>query len=148
VSDLESAVREIDVGGSRDPNTTTTGDDARNDADVAVDEATESHRAAEGAETSSSLTSRDGLKNALLRTSPDTPLSRVESPWNPEEGGVTRIYRGLQKMLDFAGTPAIVDLVVGTIEAMQTFEPDGGEEPDADGDDVVAGVDEDDPVIA
>jgi len=126
--DLQSAVREIDVGGARDEDTTTSGEDARADADAAVDEATESHRAAEGAETSDSLASADGLQKALLRTSPETPLSRVESPWNPEEGGKARIYRALQKMFDFDGMPAAADFVIGFMEWAKNFEPEGGDD--------------------
>jgi hypothetical protein len=92
----------------------------------AVDEATESHQAAEGTSTASSLNSRDGLKNALLRTEPNRSLDQVESPYDPGRGGETRIYRGLQKMLDFEGMPAILDIVVGLLEFAQNFEVDGG----------------------
>lgn len=133
--DPASAVQSIDVGSARDESDPTTGEEKRDTATDAVDEATEDHRAAEGAESSPSLSSTKGMKNALLRTSPNTPLSRVESPWNPEEGGITRLYRGLQKALDFDGNPAIVDLVVGAVEAFHNFEPaGGGENPDADPD--------------
>jgi len=126
--DLTAAIQEIDVGASSDPNETTTGDDVRDQADDAVDAATESHQAAEGVETASGGVSTDGLKQALLSTGPETPLSQVESPWDPEQGGVTRIYRGLQKALDFDGTPAVVDLAIGAVEAFQNFEPAGAEQ--------------------
>lgn len=97
-------------------------------ADGAVDEATESHQAAEGVDATPSITSTKGFKQAILRTSPSRPLHEVESPWDPDRGGITRIYRGLQKMLDFEGTPAIVDLVVGAAEWAHRFEPEGGED--------------------
>lgn len=127
--DPSSAVASVDLGGSsRDQGSTVDGADARDQADDAVDAATESHRAAEGAESSSSLSSRNGLKNALLRTSPDTPLEQVESPWDPERGGMNRVYRGLQKMLDFEGMPAVVDIVVGLGEFVVRFEPEGGDQ--------------------
>jgi hypothetical protein len=101
--------------------------DQEPDASDAVDEATESHQAAEGTSTSPNLDSRDGLTNALLRTEPNKSLDQVESPYDPERGGETRIYRGLQKMLDFEGMPAILDIVVGLLEFIQNFEVDGGD---------------------
>lgn len=123
--------------------TAVSSEERRETADAAVDQVTESHQAAEGTSVTPSLSSRDGLKDALLRTSPEIPLERVESPWNPEEGGITRIYRGLQKLLDFEGTPAVVDLVVGAAEFVVAFEPAGGEsegqdqEPEPTGDETV-----------
>lgn len=81
-----------------------------------VEDATASHEAAEGAESSGRFGSRGALQDALLATDPNQPLETVDSPWNPEKGGVTRIYRGISKMLDFEGTPAIVDVVIGLAE--------------------------------
>lgn len=108
--------------------TSSTPDERREAADDAVDETTESHQAAEGTETTPSISSRAGLKDALLRSEPNRPLHKVESPWNPEQGGITRIYRGLQKALEFSGAPAIVDIVVGAAEFVTAFEPAGAEE--------------------
>ena len=118
--------------------------DEQDAGDEAVDEATSDHQDAEGVETTRSLGSRDGLKNALLRTGPDKPLDKVNSPWDPEAGGITRIYRGMQKMLDFDGTPAVVDVVVGTAEFVQAFEPEGGDEAvdEQEASDEVVDVDE------
>jgi hypothetical protein len=102
-----------------------------------VEDATEDHAAAEGAEASSeTLGSRSRLQDMLLSTEPNQPLRAVDSPWNPEEGGITRVYRGLQKALGFDGMPAVVDVVVGAAEFVHKFEPEGGEsadEPDQDG---------------
>lgn len=123
--DPASAVRAIDVSS---PSGDHDGEQRRADAADAVQEATADHQAAEGAEASASLSSRDGLQNALLRTQPHTPLEQVESPWDPERGGINRIYRGLQKALDFEGMPAIVDVVVGAAEFVTEFEPAGGSE--------------------
>lgn len=116
--------------------------DEQDAGDEAVDEATSDHQTAEGVETMRSLGSRDGLKNALLRTGPNKPLDKVNSPWDPEAGGITRIYRGLQKMLDFDGTPAVVDVVVGTAEFVQAFEPEGGDVDEQEASDETVDVDE------
>jgi hypothetical protein len=109
-----------------------------------VEKATEDHAAAEGAEASSeTLGSRSRLQDMLLSTEPNQPLRAVDSPWNPEEGGITRIYRGLQKALEFDGMPAVVDMVVGAAEFVHKFEPEGGEEDVQEDDDGAAfeGVD-------
>lgn len=119
------AVRRVDDGDGSG-----SAPDAR--SDPAAD-ATASHEAAEGATSTGRFGSRGALQDALLSTDPGTPLRAVDSPWNPEEGGITRVYRGLQKMLDFAGTPAIVDVVVGVAEFVHAFEPDGGSDDDSDG---------------
>ena len=111
----------------------TSGEERAEAADEAVQEATADHQAAEGAETTSSLSSRQGLRDALLQTEPSRPLERVEAPWDPERGGLTRAYRGLQKMLDWEGTPAVVDLFIGAAEWAKQFEPDGGEQDESDG---------------
>jgi hypothetical protein len=100
-------------------------------SDRAAD-ATGTHEAAEGSESSGRIGSRQGLQDALMSTEPDVPLSRVDAPWDPEAGGITRVYRGLRKMLNWSGTPAVVDVVVGAAEFVKDFEPDTGE-PDDDG---------------
>lgn len=60
----------------------------------------------------------DSLADRLLSTEPNPPLEEVESPWNPEDGGIPRIYRGIQKMgaLDGGGMPAIGDILIGCLE--------------------------------
>lgn len=98
-----------------------------------VSEATASHEAAEGAESSGRFGSRSALQDALMSSEPERPLRAIESPWNPEEGGVTRIYRGIQKMSGFDGMPAIGDIIIGAVEAFQNFEPDGGGGEEDDG---------------
>jgi hypothetical protein len=108
--------------------TATTGEEKRDAADEAVSAAVENHEAAEGAESTPSLSARNGLKDALLRTTPDVRLEDVESPWDPERGGINRVYRGLRKALDFEGTPAVVDIVIGVAEFVVAFEPEGGDE--------------------
>jgi len=59
------------------------------------------------------------LLDRLLNTQPNTPLESVESPWQPDVGGPARIYRGIQKIGDIEGMPAIADLVIGIVETMQ-----------------------------
>jgi hypothetical protein len=115
-------------------------DDGSGAGAEAVQEATEDHAAAEGAESSSSsLGSTSTIQEMLLSTEPETPLARVDSPWNPEEGGITRVYRGLRKMLGFSGMPAVVDVVIGAAEFIHEFEPDVDERDDQDdGDDQLA----------
>jgi hypothetical protein len=110
------------------PSDAVPGSEETTSATERVQEATEDHAAAEGAESSSkSLGSRSSIQEMLLSTEPNTPLASVDSPWNPDLGGVTRIYRGLQKMLGFDGMPAVVDVVVGAAEFIHEFEPDTGE---------------------
>lgn len=118
-----------------------TGRDPPSSATEGAERATEDHAAAEGTDASSSsgMGSSRSLREMLLSTEPDTPLEQVESPWDPDAGGINRIYRAFQKMLDFSGLPAVVDLVVGVAEFVTAYEPegDGGEGDDhdrADGD--------------
>ena len=59
------------------------------------------------------------LVDRLLNTEPNTPLESVESPWQPEVGGPPRIYRGIQKIGDIEGMPAIADILIGIVETMQ-----------------------------
>lgn len=60
--------------------------------------------------------------DALRSTEPDMPLSDVESPWNPEEGGASRVYRGFQKATGTDGVPAWVDLILGAAEVLSAVE--------------------------
>jgi len=58
----------------------------------------------------------ESLVKALWNTEPNTPLEKVEHPWNPEKGGLRRVFRGIQKMGDVDGLPAIADVVIGLAE--------------------------------
>lgn len=72
------------------------------------------------------------LRDRLLSTDPSTPLDEVESPWNPEAGGPARIMRGIQKMGDIKGIPAVADIAIGVLETMH--QTDGTVVPSRDGD--------------
>lgn len=61
----------------------------------------------------------DNITNRLMATEPNPDLETVENPWNPEIGGTTRIYRGIQKMSDIEGLPAIADIIIGILELTQ-----------------------------
>ena len=65
-----------------------------------------------------------GLLDKLLSTEPAPDLREVEDPWNPEQGGPTRIYRGLMKMGDLDGMPAIADIVIGILETVTELDTD------------------------
>jgi hypothetical protein len=88
------------------------------------------HADAEGAPQETSIGSSRSWREMLFSTSPEKPLGATESPWDPERGGPTRIYRAIQKMADFDGMPAIGDLVIGAVETVVAFEPDGGDDAD------------------
>lgn len=102
-----------------------------------VDEAraaTENHAAAEGAEASDDVGSTSTLREMLLSTEPNRSLDQVESPWDPERGGDTRLYRGLMKMTNVEGMPAIVDVVIGVAEIVVDLDLDdiGDDQEDSD----------------
>ena len=69
----------------------------------------------------------------LLSTHPAPELSDVENPWNPEEGGPTRIYRGVMKLGDIEGLPAVLDIVIGVVETVHN-QNDSSDDPDLDSD--------------
>lgn len=109
--------------------------DVTAESDVAGD-----HAAAEGAETPTASdmggTSRfSNFKAILLQTDPSPPLQEVEDPWNPDAGGIRRVYRGLQKMAGFAGMPAIGDVLIGAAEWFQTAQLEGRSDAGDDSDD-------------
>jgi hypothetical protein len=83
-----------------------------------VEGATATHAAAEGADPSSTsgLGSQQSLQEMLFSTEPSPPLDQVETPWDPEVGGRTRIMRAAQKALGADGLPAIVDATIGVLE--------------------------------
>lgn len=109
---------------------------ARGDDPDPVDDGsvTDDHAAAEGADPSDDIGSTSAWRDRLLSTEPNPPLSAVDSPWNPEQGGPTRIMRGIQKMGDFAGLPALADITIGALEWGQTLNLDEPGEQDDDQD--------------
>jgi hypothetical protein len=55
----------------------------------------------------------------LMNTEPSTDLGAIDSPWQPaDNGGIPRIYRGIQKMGDVEGLPAIADIIIGILEVL------------------------------
>lgn len=77
---------------------------------------TEQHAAAEGVKASDSLGSTTSLRDMLMSTTPTQSLQQTESPWNPEQGGMTRVMRGFTKMTGVDGLPAVADICIGTVE--------------------------------
>lgn len=68
-------------------------------------------------------TEKRGILDKLMNTNPATPLEQMEDPWNPKEGGTTRILRGVQKIGDIEGLPAIADILIGTLEELYLRAP-------------------------
>jgi len=99
--------------------------------------ATENHAAAEGTEASGDIGSQSTLREMLMSTDPAPKLTEVESPWDPENGGPTRIKRAVMKATGVDGMPAIADLLIG---AAETFDGMDLEDIDA-GDDQEGGAD-------
>ena len=98
---------------------------------------TENHAAAEGAEASEDMGSMSTLREMLLSTDPSPSLHEVESPWNPDLGAETRLYRGLMKMTGVDGMPAIVDVVIGMAEIVTSLDLDVDDDQEDDADDAV-----------
>lgn len=70
-----------------------------------------------GAEGGSSRSGFDSpLIDGLFSTEPNPPLHMVDSPLDLTNGGLPRIFRGLQKWFGFDGGYAIIDLLLGGIE--------------------------------
>jgi len=69
------------------------------------------------------------LKQMALSTDPSVPLEEVENPWDPDRGGLARVYRGIQKATGVDGLPAVADVFIGTLEWAWNFnlEQPGGE---------------------
>lgn len=59
-----------------------------------------------------------GILSRFMNTEPDVELSDVDNPWNPDEGGLSRVYRGMMKFGDIEGLPAALDMGIGIIEAV------------------------------
>lgn len=107
------------------------------DAVEATDEATEAHAAAEGvnATETSGTGSSSTLRDMLMSTDPDESLEHVESPWDPEVGGIDRVYRGVRKMAGVDGLPAIADLTIGVAEFVVGRDLGGGGDEGGGGED-------------
>jgi hypothetical protein len=102
----------------------------------AADADASTHTAAEGAETPGKTGSDSTLRDMLLSTDPDKSLQQVESPYDPDAGGLARVYRGVQKATGVDGTPAVVDVIIGAVEVVQSLddqEASDGDEPDDNG---------------
>jgi hypothetical protein len=56
------------------------------------------------------------VTDMMLSTDPSPSLDAVEDPWDPDKGGTTRIFRGLQKAFGASGIPAIGDVLIGVVE--------------------------------
>ncbi len=78
----------------------------------------------------------EGLKDMALSTRPNKPLSEVESIWNPEEGGTTRLVRAAQKAFNADGIPAILDGLIAVPEIYVKHIAGGQNGGDAAGDEL------------
>lgn len=79
----------------------------------------EGHAAAEGVDAPAvedDVGSTRTVRQMLMSTGRGQSLDEVESPWDPERGGMTRIMRGIQKATDVDGLPAIADIIIGAGE--------------------------------
>lgn len=103
----------------------------------AVEEQTErmqeGHAAAEGVDADGEVGKVESLREMLLSTDPGRPLAEVEDPWNPDDGGLNRVYRGFQKMADIDGLPAVLDISIGACEWFWQYQ-DGFRADDPNGD--------------
>lgn len=84
--------------------------------EATAESTTADHAAAEGVEPSDNLGSTSSLREMMMSTDPSPPLDAVESPWDPDRGGPTRMMRGLKKMTGADGIPAVVDVAIGVVE--------------------------------
>jgi len=122
VSDDFDAGEAAAIATGRSSSTTTSSSGASSDA--GDDGVAPDHAAAEGAPDESSLKAStvSSMRSALASTEPSPPLSQVESPWNPEDGKLARIYRGIQKATGVDGLPAILDIGIGAIETLHAYQ--------------------------
>lgn len=106
--------------------------DAAADVDGGTDDPPEqSAPSSTSTPTESSTSKTEKLKDLLFSTSPEKDLDNVEAPYDPDRGGLNRVYRGLQKMVDVDGLPAVADIGIGIAEWLDLAEPmdqDGGSE--------------------
>jgi hypothetical protein len=109
---------------------------ATGEARQSVDDGVANQATAEGADPSgdTGVGSTSTLRDMLLSTDPDTPLEDVEAPYDPQRGGVTRIYRGIIKATGISGLPAIADIGIGVVEVAQVLNLDEADD-DQEGDD-------------
>ena len=108
-------------------------------------EATAEHAAAEGVDAGETegMGSSSTLRDMLMSTEPNTPLERVESPFDAEAGGVSRIFRGIQKMIGVGDLPALLDILIGIAEFVVGRDLGGdGDDQDSDSVDVEFGGEE------
>jgi len=103
--------------------------------DLDPDDTAAGHAAAEGVETPSTddVGSTRTLRNMLMSTDPGRSLDEVESPWDPDRGGMTRIMRAIQKATGADGLPAVADLGIGIAEWWVSL--DLGDDQGGDGSD-------------
>lgn len=103
------------------------------DSDEQIGESSESFEesVSEFAEPIEEETESEGINvwERLMATDPNPPLETVESPWNPELGGYSRVYRGIMKIGDIEGMPAVADLLIGCLEV---FSEQSLEQPETD----------------
>ena len=108
------------------PSDVVDGPEPATDAVDDVDKSSGDPQESDNIDAGSSGSSRSSkIKEFLFATEPDKDLDKVERPYDPENGGLTRIYRGLQKMAGVNGLPAIGDIIIGTAEVLDLA--DGGE---------------------
>lgn len=121
-----------------------TGDVVDDGADSSSEQASgaANHADAEGGPDEEDVGSESSLREMFMSTEPNTSLGDVDDPWDPDRGGTTRIYRGLQKMLGFTGAPAIVDLAIGAVEAFHATK-DSLSSSSSEDEDVQEDVDDD-----
>ena len=105
------------------------------------------HADAEGAPDESDMGSTSRWRDMLPSSDPDPPLQDVENPWNPEDGGLSRVFRAVMKMGGMNGLPAWADLAIAIPETWvsirENFDNLGGDDRDVDVDD-----DQDDDEVA
>lgn len=96
--------------------------------EVASDLDIENQEAEEDIKTDIEDSDGSSLKDMALSTEPSKPLDQVESPFNPEKGGMSRVMRSIQKMTDKENIPAIFDLILGLIEFFVSYQSPGQQE--------------------
>lgn len=80
------------------------------------DQVASDHADAEGAPDESDMGNTSRWRQMLQSGDPNPPLHKVESPWNPTEGGPTRVMRAVKKMAGMNNLPAWADLAIAIPE--------------------------------
>lgn len=90
----------------------------------------EGHAAAEGVDEApvGEVGSENTLREMLMSTEPGHSLDDVESPWDPDRGGMTRIMRAVQKATGASGLPAVADLAIGAAEWWVSLDVSDGDD--------------------